>query len=411
MDGPDNPFPGLRPFEPHESALYFGRDDQIDELLERLAEARFLAVVGASGSGKSSLVRAGLIPALQRGHLAGGGSRWRVAMFRPGDDPLGGLARALGRPRDLIGQSSFGLVEAARTLDAGEKLLVIVDQFEELFRVRPSGSEDSAAAFVKLLLRAAFENGVAVFVVLTMRTDYLGACTVFRGLPEVLNGGQYLIPRMTRDQLTESIEGPIAVGGAAITPQLVQRLLNDVGDDPDQLPILQHALMRTWSKGSEARAEGRPLDVPIYEAIGGLAAALNRHAEEAYEDVGKLPDGQRIARKLFQRLTEKGTDQQENRRPTILAEICAVAEADEQTVIAVIDKFRSEGRTFLTTPGASKLSADSVIDISHESLIRLWHRLRDWADEEALSAERYRRLARAAELHTKGEESPWRDPA
>ena len=407
----DNPFPGLRPFEPHESALYFGRDDQIDELLERLAEARFLAVVGTSGSGKSSLVRAGLIPALQRGHLAGGGSRWRVAMFRPGDDPLGGLAQALSRPQDLIGQSSFGLVEAARTLDAGEKLLVIVDQFEELFRVGQAGSEDSAAAFVKLLLRAAFEDEAAVFVVLTMRTDYLGACTVFRGLPEVLNGGQYLIPRMTRDQLTESIEGPIAVGGAAITPQLVQRLLNDVGDDPDQLPILQHALMRTWSNGTEARAEGRPLDVPIYEAIGGLAAALNRHAEEAYEDVGKLPDGQRIAQKLFQRLTEKGTDQQENRRPTPLAEIRAVAEADEQTVIAVIDKFRSEGRTFLTSPGGSELSADSVIDISHESLIRLWHRLSAWADEEALSAERYRRLARAAELHTKGEESRWRDPA
>ena len=406
MDAAANAFPGLRPFEPHESALYFGCDDQIDELLERLGGARFLAVVGTSGSGKSSLVRAGLIPALHRGYLAGGGSRWRVAMFRPGDDPLGGLARALGRPRDLIGQSSFGLVEAARTLDAGEKLLVIVDQFEELFRVRQAGSEDGAA-FVKLLLRAAFEDEVAVFVVLTMRTDYLGACTVFRGLPEVLNGGQYLIPRMTRDQLTESIEGPIAVGGAAITPQLVQRLLNDVGDDPDQLPILQHALMRTWSNS----AEGRPLDVPIYEAIGGLAAALNRHAEEAYEDVGKLPDGQRIGRKLFQRLTEKGTEQQENRRPTPLAQIRAVAEANEQSVIAVIDKFRSEGRTFLTSPGGGELTADSVIDISHESLIRLWHRLSGWADEEALSAERYRRLARAAELHTKGEESPWRDPA
>ncbi len=411
MDGSDNPFPGLRPFEPHESALYFGRDDQIDELLERLAQSRFLAVVGTSGSGKSSLVRAGLIPALQRGHLAGGGSRWRVAMFRPGDDPLGGLAQELGRPQDLIGRSSLGLVEAARTLDAGDKLLVIVDQFEELFRVRQLGPKDGAAAFVKLLLRAAFEDGAAVFVVLTMRTDYLGACTVFRGLPEVLNGGQYLIPRMSRDQLTESIEGPIAVGGAAITPQLVQRLLNDVGDDPDQLPILQHALMRTWANGAEARAEGRPLDVPIYEATGGMVAALNLHAEEAYGELGERSAGQRIARKLFQRLTEKGTDQQENRRPTSLREICAVAEADEQAVIAVIDRFRSEGRTFLTTPGGSELTADSVIDISHESLIRLWHRLREWVDEEALSAERYRRLARAAELHAKGEESLWRDPA
>ena len=322
-----------------------------------------------------------------------------------------GWRRRSASPRTLIGRSSLGLVEAARTLDAAEKLLVIVDQFEELFRVNQSGSQDSAAAFVKLLLRAAFEDGAAVFVVLTMRTDYLGACTVFRGLPEVLNGGQYLIPRMSRDQLTESIEGPIAVGGAAITPQLVQRLLNDVGDDPDQLPILQHALMRTWSNGSGARAEGRPLDVPIYEATGGMAAASNRHAEEAYKELGALPAGQRIARKLFQRLTEKGTEQQENRRPTSLREICAVAETDEQRVTEVIDRFRSEGRTFLTTPGGSELTADSVIDISHESLIRLWHRLREWADEEALSAERYRRLARAAELHAKDEESLWRDPA
>jgi hypothetical protein len=143
-------------------------------------------------------------------------------------------------------------------------------------------------------LQAAFEDGAAVFVVLTMRTDCLGACTVFRDLPEVLNGGQYLIPRMTRDQLTESIEGPIAVGGAAITPRLVQRLLNDVGDDPDQLPILQHALMRTWSKGSEARAEGRSLDVPIYEATGGawLASLETAKARAKYyslQETSKAP--------------------------------------------------------------------------------------------------------------------------
>ena len=216
---------------------------------------------------------------------------------------------------------------------------------------------------------------------------------------------------MTRDQLTESIEGPVAVGGAAITPQLVQRLLNDVGDDPDQLPILQHALMRTWSKGSEACAEGRPLDLPHYEATGGMAEALNRHADEIYKELSAIPAGQEIARKLLQRLTEKGADHRENRHPTSLDELCAVAEANQASVVTVINTFRTEGTNFLSSPDGETLSGKSVIDISHESLIRLWQRLRDWVDEEADSAETYKRLARAAELYERQQESLWRDPS
>jgi hypothetical protein len=196
----ENPFPGLRPFEPHESFLYFGRDDQIDELLARLEQTRFLAVVGTSGGGKSSLIRAGLLPALQRGYMTGAGSRWRVALFRPGDDPIGGLAKALDQPRETLDRSSLGLVEATRDLrlDGRENLLVVVDQFEELFRfhklavARDGG--DEAAAFVKLLLRASEQSEVPSYVVLTMRSDYLGDCAQFRGLPEALNSGQYLVP-------------------------------------------------------------------------------------------------------------------------------------------------------------------------------------------------------------------------
>ena len=131
-----------------------------------------------------------------------------------------------------------------------ESLLVVVDQFEELFRFKQQAqsleAEDEAAAFVKLLLAAVGQRDVPIFGVLTMRSDFLGDCTQFRDLPEALNNSQYLIPRLTRDQLRRAIEGPVAVGGGAIAPQLTNRLLNDVGDNPDQLPILQHALMRTW---------------------------------------------------------------------------------------------------------------------------------------------------------------------
>ena len=265
-----NPFPGLRPFDLDEEHLFFGREGQADALLARLNQTGFLAVVGASGSGKSSLVRAGLLPSLYSGFLSQASSRWRVALMRPGTAPIRNLAAALNQPevfgpdpddadRDLYGQltettlrrGDLGLAEVAKQsrMAARESLLVVVDQFEELFRFkRMAGTvaaENEAAAFVKLLLAAVRQPEAPVYMVLTMRSDFLGDCAQFRDLPEAINDSQYLIPRMTRDQRRSAIEGPVAVGGARIMPRLVNRLLNDMGDNPDQLPILQHALMRT----------------------------------------------------------------------------------------------------------------------------------------------------------------------
>ena len=266
----DNPYPGLRPFLADETHLFFGRDEQRVELLRRLRLSRFLAIIGTSGSGKSSLVRAGLLPGLHGGFMAGRGGYWRVADLRPGTDPIGNLARALDQPEVLhedadgergpsytettLRRSAQGLVEAVREarLPAADRLLVLVDQFEELFRgleARDSAkARDDASAFVKLLLAASGQTELNIYVVITMRSDFLGDCARFRGLPEAINGGQYLIPRLTRDQIAEAVTGPAAVMGVALSPPLVNRLLNDVGDNPDQLPILQHALMRTWDE-------------------------------------------------------------------------------------------------------------------------------------------------------------------
>jgi tetratricopeptide (TPR) repeat protein len=215
---------------------------------------------------------------------------------------------------------------------------------------------------------------------------------------------------MTRDERREAITGPAAVFGGALTPALVNRLLNDMGDSPDQLPILQHALMRTWDYWTRQRRDGEPLDIEHYAAVGTMADALSRHAEEAFAEL-RDERSQLIAERMFKALTERGADNRETRRPTRLAEICAVAEASEEEVASVVEVFRREGRSFLMPPAGIALTPETVIDISHESLIRNWERLKKWTGEEAQSARVYRRLAETAALQRAGKEGLLQDPA
>ena len=445
---PGNPFPGLRPFEPHESSLFFGRDEQCDDLLTRLGRRRLVAVVGMSGSGKSSLVRAGLLPALARGYLPSAGSSWQIAIFRPGSDPIANLTRGLAARnlpgggtadgneddiRPLLDATSLGLVTAARTLlqDSGDSLLIVADQFEELFRFRRIGKHDDAlqrsAACVDLLLNASSQEEVPIYVVLTMRSDYLGDCAQFTGLPEALNDSQFLVPRMTRAQLREAIECPAAVGGAQITPRLVQRLLHEIEDiptssdespgarqDQDQLPVLQHALMRMWEVSAAARERGEPIDLPHYEQppVETLSHALDRHAEEVYQE---LPtDGHRdVARLIFQQLTDRDAENREVRRPTPLAELTAVAveaasraeaPVEEGVVGEVIGAFSGKGRAFVV------INAQQDVDISHESFIRRWSRLHEWVLRESRSRRVYLKLADVAAAWQEGHASLYRGP-
>ena len=427
-----NPFPGLRPFEADESHLFFGRETATNDLLQKLQVNRLIAVVGTSGSGKSSLVRAGMLPDLYGGFMAKAGSRWRVAVLRPGDSPIRALAQALagaevfGAPEGggemqsaiteaVLRRGALGLIDVARQakLPADENLLVVVDQFEELFRLRYSNASarlrDEPAAFVKLLLESTGQDELSIYVVLTMRSEYLGDCTQFWDLPEAINAGQYLIPRMTRSQRQEAVTGPVAVGGARMAPRLIQRLLNDVGDSPDLLPILQHALMRTWDHWAATEGENAAIDLDHYEAIGGMAEALSRHADEAFNE---LPDdtSKAIVERLFKRITGKGSDNREMRFPTRLGELCSAIGAEQAQVMAVADVYRREGRSFLMPPPEVRLTADSLIDIAHESLIRIWRRLRTWVDEEAQSVRIYRRLAETSALYKQGEAGLWRDP-
>ncbi len=425
-----NPFPGLRSFEPDEDHLFFGREKQIDDLLRRLRKSRFLSVVGTSGSGKSSVIRSGMIPALYSGMMTRAGSSWRIAVMRPGDDPIGNLADVLN-DYDVLGPedaglapmnrsilettlraSAVGLTDAVRQarIPEHDNVLVVVDQFEELFRfkqnLRVQSSRRDALTFVKLLLEAGKAAEVAVYVVITMRSDFIGNCMDFPNLPEAVNDGQYLIPRMTRDELRMAISGPAAVAGGEMSPRLVRTLLNEVGDNPDQLPILQHALMRSWNYWQDHHSDGEAVDLEHYEAIGTMKEALSRHAEEAYGELESSHE-QDIAEKLFKALTDKGPHARGVRRPCRLEEVCEQVGAESAEVVAVADRFRKAGRSFIVPPDEVELDSSSVLDISHESLMRVWGRLIEWLEEEGRSAQLYRRLSRAAARYEASEGGLW----
>jgi WD40 repeat protein len=399
------PYPGLRPYEKSEADLFFGREEHVDQLLGKLERDRFLAVIGPSGCGKSSLVRAGMLAALESGFMAKAGLCWRTAVMRPGGQPLANLASALLAPDGLgrrmddahdelaflgatLRRGPLGLVEAFRDAGLPERtnLLVLVDQFEEIFRFHRLGGTTEANAFVELLLASAAEPTVSIYVVLTMRSDHLGNCPIFRGLPEAMNESQFLTPRLTREQNRAAIVGPAKMFGVEIQPDVVTRILNEMGTNPDQLPLMQHLLLRMWRRATQGRLESDyggsiTMTMEDYEAVGGLAKALSNHVERIYQ---KLPDAaaKRIAEAAFRNLTEVTPDGHVVRRPASLAEICAVADASLEQVVPVLDEFRSEGRSFLMPPIAEPLDPAKVIDISHESLIRQWQRLLDWTKDE-----------------------------
>ncbi len=421
------PFPGLRPFGEEEDYLFFGREDQTNDLLKLLRTQRFLAVVGTSGSGKSSLVRAGMLPALYGGTMAGAGSDWETVVFRPGGDPLLNLAEAMiaadlydpedaeapFRIRATLSRSRQGLVQAVEYSDLPREsnLLIVVDQFEELFRYRGvSGKhQEQASAFVKLLLNAARTEDRSIFVVITMRSDYLGDCAHLSGLAEAVNDGKYLIPKLTRDQRRDAIVKPAAVGGGKISESLVQQLLNDVGEDADQLPILQHALMRIWDFWQQDHDEGEPVALRHYDAVGGIANALSNHADEVYDDL-PTEESRGLARKVFQAITERGGDERGIRRPTRMDKLCEIVAATPEDVSIILDAYRQVGRTFVMPLEGTEITAETVVDISHESLMRVWRRLSRWVEEESQNARVYTRLSETASLYHRDLAGVYRDP-
>ncbi len=450
----DNPFVGLRPFEMDESLLFFGRNVQVNELIDRLKVFRFLSVIGNSGCGKSSLIRAGLIPKIKGGFLSQDYDRWQIAIMRPGNDILYYLAKSIiaadlsridineetlhqesvAFKQQMIERGSVALLQkiAEVTISTGEQVnfLLLVDQFEEIFNddwrnsitgnTTGSLENENRLICVNALLKLVSQVNVPVYVVLTMRSDFLGQCNKYFGLPEAMNSGQYLVPRLTRQQLKEAIEGPVRLFGTAITNGLTNRLLNDnetftVDTTRDELPVLQHALMRTWKYWVRQNTPAAPLVPEDYlnDEVGGMSMALSNHLNELYLQLGNGAGTsnpgknvqtvlQQLTEVVFRRLTTIDEKGRMTRRPQEFSSLVKIAlsvtGASRTEVQTVVDLFRKNGNSFLS-PYKGAIYDDTVIDISHESLMRNWGRLKDWMIDEFKAAELYRKLNDRREQH------------
>jgi hypothetical protein len=390
---PARPYPGLRPFERDEWSIFFGREKMIDEVIDRLAQNRLVLIHGASGSGKSSLVRAGVLPKLALQHLRHDAS-WRTCDMRPSGGPLWNLAAAFARLERrgtdieriaaIAGQfnaRSATLASVAASLEGvqGKSLCVLVDQFEELFSFEKENGRDEAELFVDLIERATTEGhgeaapGVDLHVIVTMRSEFLGECARFAGFAETINRTQYLVPRMDDDGLMRAVRRPAQMFGGVFDAALAERLIASVRGREDELPLLQHGLASMWD---DAIMRGHPgLDGSVVDAAGGLANLLSDHADKVMASVAPDERRQRIVEAVFRALTDVNAEGSAIRRPRTFNSLCAVAGAMAEELRCIFDAFRAPDVSFLRPYAPEPINEKTPIDISHEALIRCWRKI------------------------------------
>ena len=389
---PARPYPGLRPFDLSEWPIFFGREVMIDAVISRLVSHQFIVVHGDSGSGKSSLIRAGVLPRLLQDQ-ARGGARWRTCIAQPGIAPLRNLAIALARLDGREDDSEYLLLLrralqqcqrapaalAGLMLQGGhDHLCILVDQFEEIFEAaRRPDAETEARLLADALVAMAAQPTPGLYVALTMRSEFLGACARFPGLAEAVNAHQYLLPPMGAADPLRAIREPAQLYGGDITPDLAERLAQDALG-PDGLPLVQHALM--LMREQAGAAEGWRLTAASYPA-DGLASLLSGHADQvAAEVLRKLPEWPRLVEDIFRALSTVTAEGHAVRRPQTLQRLSEVTGAPLETVAKAVDLLRADGVSFLVPRPDQPLEPEVWIDIGHEALLRSWRALADPLD-------------------------------
>jgi Novel STAND NTPase 1 len=429
------PYPGIRPFEEDEWPLFFGRQAIVEQLLERLSAERFVAVIGASGDGKSSLVKAGLFATLKHKHRRLG-IPWQTVSMRPAGSPMWSLAEALfrtvegydslpGEPvpvgrvepyRAALARGPHAIAAVLREHDAPQSgnLLLLVDQFEELFRYDVIGGKAEIINFLNQLADVVEHPPEGFYLALTMRADFLGECARYPRFADLLNRASYLLRRMRRDELSEAIAQPAALFGGSLDADLLETLLREAQGEQDELPLLQHALMWLWTRKTRAlRARGSSDDAPVleladYRDVGGVAGALSQHLNEIYDGLGGpqasprfRADLQLATERTFQALCNVADDGQVTRRPLRFASLLAESGVPKHDLSAIINAFRGPSRSFLMPPSLP-LDDGVVIDVGHEAVIRRWDRLsgaQGWLREEQVDAEIWNQLSFRAQAY------------
>ncbi|HET9744067.1 MAG TPA: hypothetical protein VFP97_00055, partial [Chitinophagaceae bacterium] len=463
------PYTGLRSFTEDESLYFKGREDDIDQATEQLQRNKFLMLTGASGDGKSSLIYAGIIPNARSGFLKSKYTHWCVVDFRPERTPFQNLCKSIARQLDIANvntvqaelnhgfsaiidlyKNSKKYVDlnsmAWRSADDRGKaalrreaanLIILVDQFEEFFtnpenyhKGVPSGDSNLVLNLLLETARIALEEDLPIYVVFTMRSDYIGQCAAFRGLPEYIGFSQFFVPRLNRTQLQQVIEEPAILSGNRITRRLTERLIHDLTEGVDQLPILQHALNQIWHAADNGKEE---MDLIHYAMVGGMPVnelpdehidrfskwfenlpsdikacyhepnlqnVLDTHTNKLFEQAAEYytqktgrkisdQDAKAIVKNAFICLTKIDQSRAVRNRMTLkeITNILGNPEFGTKEVGEVLNIFREPGNTFirpfiLDNEESQTLRENDVLDITHESLIRNWEYLERWAKEE-----------------------------
>ena len=396
-----NPFKGLRSFEESDAQDFFGREDLTTQLIAYLMSHNFLAVVGPSGSGKSSLVKAGIVPALRRGALTGAND-WYIGEFVPGGDAIGNLANALDSiaVRHLPGlvkrlrKSTGSLLTVLDELlsDQEGQVLLVIDQFEEIFT--QASSEADRIHFLELLREAVRQPGGRLRVVITLRADFYDRPLRYEGFGSLVKKNTEVVLPLSLHELERAIQGPLERVGLSAAPELIAAIIADVREEPGALPLLQYALTEVFE-----RREGDRLTLAAYTETGGVSGALAKRAEEVYTD---LPNQQkRVARQVFLRMVTLGEGSEDTRRRARYSELMALGA--QATVQAVLDVF---GRYRLLTFDTDPETREPLVEVAHEALIGEWRRLTNWLAESRDDIRRQRLLdAAAAEWRSNGGEA------
>jgi WD40 repeat protein/class 3 adenylate cyclase len=397
-----NPYKGLRAFEEGDAPDFFGREDLVELLVRRLAETRFLAVVGPSGSGKSSVVRAGLIPALRRGAIPGS-ERWRIADMFPGARPLDGLEAALLRavpepPSSLLDQlqrGEHGLHHAVLRLlpSDGSDLVLVIDQFEEVFTLVED--EEARTQFLDSVGAAVTDPHSRLRVVATLRADFYDRPLLYRGFAELFTSRVEAVIPLAPDELERAISGPAKRVDVSLEPGLVAAMLADVAEEPGALPLMQYALTELFD-----RRDGRVLTLEAYRRIGGVSGALGRRAEELYDEL--TDEAKEAARQLFLRLVALGEGAEDTRRRAGRAEIMSL-DVDEKPLTIVIDAY---GAARLLSFDRDAATGEPTIELAHEALLTAWPRLHFWIDAAREDLRTERRLSAIAREWTEAGRDP-----
>ncbi len=383
-----NPFKGLEAFQQTDAHFFFGREQMIERGLKRMQETRFLAFVGASGSGKSSLVRAGILPALRDGKISAS-ETWRTALFTPGPRPMEALATRIipyleednTRTMERVIKNIQDLDIAKQYIDnmltdapKESRLLIVIDQFEEVF-TRASDAE--AKPFIDILVKAAASPEIRLQFILTMRADFFGSLSRYPELAQLFEQeNMIIVTEMTAANIRRAIEGPVQAVGLKYEDGLVDRILDDVRSQPGSLPLLQYALRQLFDK-----RQGAVLTHEAYDEVGGVRRALAQHAEEIYS---KLTDVQQeTTRRLLLRLIEVGDSGEATRRKVARAEL-QFDDIEDSHVDEVIDILTAaDSRLLIASREISSTEGDDSepitwLEVSHEALIREWDRFKTW---------------------------------